>query len=120
MNLKEIAITFLKTAAQGSPNEAFDKYVASDFIHHNQYFDGDKVSLLDAMIKASGSSPNKSFSVKSSVQEGDRVVTYSHVVKENMDIAVFHMFRFKDDKIVELWDVGQQIAKDSPNKNGMF
>jgi hypothetical protein len=24
------------------------------------------------------------------------------------------------DRIVELWDVGQTISKDSPNENGMF
>jgi len=64
--------------------------------------------------------PNKTFEVKSSVEEGDRVVTYSHVKTDSMEIAVFHMMRFSNDRIVELWDVGQPISMDSPNENGLF
>jgi predicted SnoaL-like aldol condensation-catalyzing enzyme len=33
---------------------------------------------------------------------------------------VIHIFRFEEDRIVELWDVGQEIPEDSPNDNGMF
>ncbi|XDD49268.1 hypothetical protein AB3N59_12705 [Leptospira sp. WS92.C1] len=39
---------------------------------------------------------------------------------EEPDIAVVHIFRFEEEKIVELWDLGQFIVKDSPNKNGSF
>jgi len=34
--------------------------------------------------------------------------------------AVVHIFRFEDDRIVELWDLGQAIPQDSPNRHGMF
>lgn len=37
-----------------------------------------------------------------------------------MEIAVVHLFKFKDGKVVELWDLGQVIAPDSPNENGAF
>lgn len=37
-----------------------------------------------------------------------------------MEIAVVHMFRFENGKILEMWDVGQVMEKDSPNENGMF
>jgi hypothetical protein len=36
------------------------------------------------------------------------------------DIAAVHIFRFEQDRIVELWDVAQPLSKDSPNQNGMF
>lgn len=36
------------------------------------------------------------------------------------DMAVVHLFRFKDNKITELWDVVQEILVGSPNANGMF
>ena len=35
-------------------------------------------------------------------------------------IAVVHIFKFSNGRIVELWDLGQEIAKDSPNENGPF
>jgi predicted SnoaL-like aldol condensation-catalyzing enzyme len=120
MTNKDTASSFLKAAALGNVREAYDKFVSLEFIHHNQYFKGDRTSLLVAMEEASKTSPNKSFTIKQVIEEGDRVFTYSQVVKENMEIAVVHMFRFINGKIAELWDVGQPISKDSPNENGLF
>jgi|SRR4051812_37240722 predicted SnoaL-like aldol condensation-catalyzing enzyme len=120
MSKKEIAIAFLKAAASGDVRNAYDNYVAADFIHHNQYFKGDRKSLMLAMEEASKVSPNKSFEVKHCYEDGDVVITHSLVEKTEMKIAVVHIVKFKNDKIIELWDLGQQINKDSPNENGMF
>ncbi|MFZ1808888.1 MAG: hypothetical protein WAU36_16775 [Cyclobacteriaceae bacterium] len=46
--------------------------------------------------------------------------THSHVVKDDMEIAVVHIFRFDNVKIIELWDLGQVLDKNSPNENGVF
>jgi predicted SnoaL-like aldol condensation-catalyzing enzyme len=35
-------------------------------------------------------------------------------------MAVVHILRFEGGKIVEMWDVGQEIPKDSPNALGVF
>jgi predicted SnoaL-like aldol condensation-catalyzing enzyme len=121
-NLKTLAENFLNLAASGQVDDAYSKYVAPEFIHHNQYFKGDRESLKSGMKENAVKFSNKSFQIKTIVQEGDKVVTHSHVKMNlnDMEIAVFHMFKFKDNKIIEMWDVGQQIAKDSPNKSGMF
>jgi predicted SnoaL-like aldol condensation-catalyzing enzyme len=118
--LKALAEAFLRLTASGKIAEAYARYIGDGFIHHNQYFKGDKASLMHGMQENADKFTDKSLEMKAAVQEGDRVVTYSHVRMGDMHIAVFHMFRFKDGKVVELWDVGQPIAKDSPNKNGMF
>jgi hypothetical protein len=34
-------------------------------------------------------------------------------------IAVVHIFRFEQDRVAELWDLGQPILKQSPN-DGLF
>ncbi len=120
MDIRAAAIDFLTNCAHGRVQEAYDKYAAPHFIHHNQYFKGDRQSLLDAMKDASVSSPNRSYTVKQSFVDGDRVATFSHVAKDDMDIAVVHMFRFEDEKIVEMWDVGQVVDKASPNQFGIF
>jgi predicted SnoaL-like aldol condensation-catalyzing enzyme len=85
--------------------EGFDRFVHQDFIHHNQYFAGDRQSLLDAMTKAHAEDPNKTFVIKQLIEEGDKVVAYSYVKKETMDIVVVHICRFQDDKIIEMRDV---------------
>lgn len=35
-------------------------------------------------------------------------------------ITTVHLFRFRGDKIVEMWDWGQTVPADSPNKDGAF
>lgn len=66
--------------------------------------------------------PNKILKIKKAIQENDTVAVYSHLKQNPEDLGgeVVHIFRFQDDQIVELWDLGQPIPEDSPNKNGMF
>jgi len=120
MSRKEIATSFLNMVGFGKVQGGYDKFVAPEFIHHNQYFKGDRQSLLDAMAEAHKAQPNKAIEVKSIYEDGDTVITHSLVKKENVDITVVHIYRFKGDKIVELWDLGQVIDKNSPNENGAF
>lgn len=120
MDNKSRAIHFLKLAGGGDVHEAYDLYVAQNFIHHNQYFKGDRNSLLVAMDEAHHQSPNYLVDVKYSYEDGDTVITHSLIEKENSSIAVVHIFRFEGDKLVELWDLGQVIESDSPNENGLF
>jgi hypothetical protein len=57
---KEMAVSFLKMAGSGKVREAYERFIAPDFIHHNQYLKGDRESLMLAMEEASRRSPNKS------------------------------------------------------------
>lgn len=107
-------------AGMGDVRAAYDKFIASNFIHHNQYFKGDRESLLVAMEEAHQTSRNKSVEIKNTYEDGDTVITHSLVRKEDMDIAVVHIFKFEAGKVVELWDLGQVIDKKSPNENGLF
>jgi predicted SnoaL-like aldol condensation-catalyzing enzyme len=120
MTHKEIAKSFLKLAGTGQIRDAFYRYIADDFIHHNQYFKGDRESLKVAMEQAHEQSPNKSIEVKQVFEDGDTVITHSRVVKKDSEIAVVHIFRFEGDKVAELWDLGQVAIEDSPNDNGLF
>ncbi len=123
MTKKEAAVTFLKTAGLGKVLEAFGRFAAPNFIHHNQYFNGDRDSLMSAMIEAHKKSPNKLIEVKQAFEDGNSVITHSLVVRKDpaeQDIAVVHIFRFEGDKVAELWDVGMLLIKNSPNENGPF
>ena len=120
MTNKEKAISFLTLAGTGMVQEAYDAYMSPDFIHHNQYFAGDRESLKVAMEEAHQNRPNTGIEVKKVYEEGLTVITHSHVVKTDMEIAVVHIFRFEEGKIVELWDLGQVMDANSPNENGAF
>ena len=122
MNNKHIAVSFLEMAASGKASEAYSKFVASDFRHHNPFFEGTAKALQAGMEENARQNPNKVFEVKRVIAEGDLVVTHSHVRQKPEDpgAAVVHIFRFENGKIVELWDLGQPIQDTSVNKNGMF
>jgi len=123
MSRREAAVSFLSLASAGQVEDAYRRFIAPEFIHHNPYFRGDRESLKSAMAEAHRTSPNKQFDVKRVFEDGDFVITHSLVVRGNPsdpDVAVVHIFRFQGDKVVELWDLGQLVSKDSPNENGMF
>lgn len=122
MDNREIALAFLRMCALGEVRAAYARHVADDFIHHNAWFPGDRESLMLAMEKSAASEPNKSFEPKRVVDGGDRIAVLSHLVRADAgtEHAVVHILRFDNGRIVEMWDVGQEIPKDSPNALGMF
>jgi len=119
---KEKAVSFLQQVASGEVREAYRRYIGTDFRHHNRYFRGDADSLMLAMEENAAKNPQKIFEVKRVIEEGDLVAVHSHVKQKPEDLggAVVHIFRFHNELIVELWDVGQPIPENSPNENGVF
>ena len=122
MDNRGIASEFLRMCARGEVREAYARFVADDFVHHNAWFAGDRESLLLAMEKSAATEPNKAFEPRLVVDGGDRVVVLSHLVRAGADreMAVVHILRFEAGRIAEMWDIGQEIPADSPNALGMF
>ena len=122
MDNRDIASEFLRMCARGEVREAYARFVSDDFVHHNAWFAGDRESLLLAMEQSAAAEPNKSFEVRQVIDGGDRIAVLSHLKRASVDVeyAVVHIARIEGGRIVELWDVGQEIPKDSPNANGMF
>ncbi|CAI8907820.1 SnoaL-like domain-containing protein [Brevibacillus sp. IT-7CA2] len=121
-SLKENAVSFLQLVASGNVREAYQRYAGPNLRHHNPFFRGDAHSLMLAMEENAAKNPHKILEVKRAIEEGEIVAVHSHVKQNQEDLggAVVHIFRFHNDQIVELWDVGQPIPADSPNENGMF
>ena len=118
---RQIAISFLKLAASGKLDEAYS-HVSPNFRHHNPYFPGDAESLKAGMAEAATKFPNTTLDVQRVFEEGDTVAVHSRVrhSPDTPEIAVVHIMRFEGDRIAEMWDVGMEAPKDSPNENGMF
>lgn len=119
---KEAALDFLKLVTSGKIDEAYQKYVSPYGKHHNPYYPSDFAALRDGMKENHSKFPVKQFNVKNVLADGDLVAVHSHIVMKPGDpgIAVVHLFRFQDGKIVEFWDCGQPVPTDSPNQVGMF
>jgi len=120
--LKEAAIEFLTLAASGKVSEAYARHVGFGFRHHNPNFRGDAASLKEAMQENATKNPNKALKVQRALQDGNEVAVLSHVQQHPGERggAVVHIFRFEGGRIVELWDIGQEVPEGSINENGMF
>ena len=122
MNLKDIAQDFLNLAAKGDSYKAFLLYAGKNFKHHNAYFKGDADTLMQAMEESAKKNPYKIFTIHHALEDQNLVAVHSHV-KQNPDdlgAAVVHIFKFEENKIIELWDLGQAIPHETINEFGMF
>jgi predicted SnoaL-like aldol condensation-catalyzing enzyme len=119
---KQAGISFLRLASSGRLDEAYDNHISPNFRHHNPYFRGDAESLKAGMAEAHKKFPNTTLDVQRVFEADDLVAVHSRVrhSPETPEIAVVHIFRVEGDRIVEMWDIGQEAPKDSPNENGMF
>jgi predicted SnoaL-like aldol condensation-catalyzing enzyme len=120
---KRIAVAFMDLAInQKQPQKAADLYMGDPFIQHNpQNADGKEafVTWANGLIAAA---PGVNVDVKRVLADGDLVMVHSHFTVSATDrgLAVADMFRIKNGKIVEHWDVIQAVPETSANDNTMF
>jgi predicted SnoaL-like aldol condensation-catalyzing enzyme len=121
LDRKTIAANFLQYARAGD-RAAVEGLVARGARHHNPYFAAGMPSLLDAMVGAAKSAPDREVDVKRVIADSDYVVIHSHIRHKpgDLGVAVVHIFRFEGDQIVEIWDLGQEVPAENPNSDGMF
>lgn len=119
--LKELAISFLKLAASGKIEKAFE-LVTPNFKHHNPYFASNAAALKAGMLDNARRNPDKLFEVQRAIAENSLVAVQSRIQMQSnaQAIAVVHIFRFEDGRIAELWDIGQPQPENMANELGMF
>jgi predicted SnoaL-like aldol condensation-catalyzing enzyme len=119
---KEAAVQFLQHVVAGRIEEAYERYVDMRGTHHNPFFRAGFSELRRAMIEDHVQHPSKQIQVKHVIGDGDMVAVHSRLVLEagGAHMAVVHLFRFRDHRIVELWDCGMAVPADSPNNDGAF
>ena len=102
--------------------EAAAKFFGPKYIQHNpgapDGIEGFK-AFLDFLR---GKFPELAQRDQESFAEGDYVILHVHAVREpgTRGRAIVDIFRLEDGKIVEHWDVAQDIPEKMPHNNGMF
>jgi predicted SnoaL-like aldol condensation-catalyzing enzyme len=107
---------------QRKPEEAVAKYLGPHYRQHNPGA-GDGPEPFIAAVKAlTKTFPELSMEPKRIIAEGDLVVLHSHLILKPSDRgrAVVDIFRLENGKIVEHWDVVQEVPETSANNNTMF
>lgn len=104
------------------PRRAIETYVGDTYIQHNPHVRDGKEGFVAYFEKMSEEYPDKRVIVKRAIAEGDQVVLHCHQIwPDGLEYAGMDIFRFDaDGKIVEHWDVLQELTDESAHDNGMF
>ena len=119
---------FDKTVMQHRASEAIMKYVSADFIEHDPTVKGgNRQGLFDYMVKAGWDEKSNPFPDMKDVVDrrfgsGEFVVTQHHVFRHEGDpgVVISDTFRVVDGKIVEHWDIHQDVPADKANPLPMW
>lgn len=120
---KEIAVGFLTMIFNDHQvAEAFDKYGTPDYIQHNPYAASGAEAAIQFLGPYFEQNPEARTDIKRVIAEGDLVAIHNNPKMNANDRgrAVVDIFRIDEGRVVEHWDVVQDIPETSANDNTMF
>jgi predicted SnoaL-like aldol condensation-catalyzing enzyme len=99
-----------------------DDYISPDYIQHSSLAEPTVQALKDFLDFVKVQSPEGTHNLKRAFVDGDHVVVHHHVIRHTGDpgLAVVDIFRVADGKIVEHWDVLQDVPESPVNPLPMF
>ncbi len=119
---KKIVLEFYEKAINEKDFEAASKYLGSRYIQHNQRAADGAEGLKAFIFLLREKFPKSHSEIKRIFTDGDYVLLHVHAVREpgTPGMAVVDIFRLEKGKIVEHWDVHEDILEKAANANGMF
>jgi predicted SnoaL-like aldol condensation-catalyzing enzyme len=120
---KKIAVAFLTMIFnEHKVAEAFKLYSVPDYKQHNPYAATGAQAAIDFLGSYFKQNPQARTEIKRVIAEGDLVAIHNNPKQNPQDRgrAVVDIFRLENGKVVEHWDVVQDVPEKSANTNTMF
>lgn len=123
-----VVLAFLDTAFnKHEVGQAFRRYVGPDYRQHNPHVADGVAGAVAALTRLTHELyPELRMDVKRTLAQGDLVAVHSRFTHRAADRAgsggeaVVDLFRLEHGKIVEHWDVVEEVPGESANDNSMF
>jgi predicted SnoaL-like aldol condensation-catalyzing enzyme len=120
----EMVKTFYDLALNVKDYDAASKYLGDKYIQHNPGAADGPEGLRGFITFLKTDFPQSHNEVKHAYADGDRVILHVHSLREpdTLGRAIVDIFRIEDGKVVEHWDVIQDVVApdQAKNANTMF
>lgn len=100
--------------------EAIDKYIGDKYIQHNPLLPDGKEPLKEAVKVWFKGAPKEKVDIQRIAADGDLVYLHIRAKAGDKVRAIVDIFRIENGKIVEHWDVIQEVPEKSANNHPMF
>jgi predicted SnoaL-like aldol condensation-catalyzing enzyme len=119
---KKNVVAFYEQAINQKDFDAASKYLGPRYIQHNPTAPDGAEGLKGFIAFLKSKFPGSKSEIKRVFAEGDYVILHVHAVREpgTRGRAIVDIFRLENGKIVEHWDVVQDVPEKAANGNGMF
>lgn len=121
-NNKDRAAYFWNEVFNKHNTAVIDEMVGPVYTQHSPGFADGKQAFKDGITGFLKAYPHSTATIKHIGADGDLVFIHNHIQLDKNDRgqAAVDIFRIKDGKIVEHWDVIQDIPEKAENNNTMF
>jgi predicted SnoaL-like aldol condensation-catalyzing enzyme len=119
---KRTVCEFYEAAINRKDADRAMTYLGSRYIQHNQNAADGAEGLRKFILFLRDRHPQAHSEIRRVFAEGDYVILHVHAVRDpgTRGMAVIDIFRLEQGKIVEHWDVHEDILERPANANGMF
>jgi len=119
---KKVVIDFYEKGLNQKDYEAAARHFGPHYIQHNPTAPDGPEGFKRLVTLLKEKFPNSHSEIKRVIAEGDYVVLHVHSVREpgQRGRAIVDIFRLENGKIVEHWDVIQDVPETAANGNTMF
>ena len=118
---KKIVVEFYQKLFGDKDVSVIDTYLVEDYIQHNPGVADGRKALKDGVTQWFAGAPKEKINIQHVAADGDLV--FIHLKSKGANgktISVIDIFRLKNSKIVEHWDVIQEVPEKAANNHPMF
>jgi predicted SnoaL-like aldol condensation-catalyzing enzyme len=117
---KKLVADFYQELFGDKNMDAIDKYIGDVYIQHNPGVTDGKEALKNAVRVWFKGAPKEKIDIEHLAADGNFVYIHTKSKRGNAIYSVIDIFRIENGKIVEHWDVQQEVPKQSVNPHPMF